>query len=67
MKFRATVTFAGQVSMRRGEARELTADIAAPLLKCGYLEEVKENEDKRNRPKRDSKSHKGSGSKPITG
>ena len=37
MTYRATVSFAGQISMRRGEERELEDGIASPLLKCGYL------------------------------
>lgn len=57
--YKATVSFAGRVSMRRGEERELAAEIAAPLLKCGYLEEVKGKENKRNRQKRDTKPHTG--------
>lgn len=53
MKYRATVSFAGNVSMYKGEIRSLKADIANPLLKCGYLEKVttekavKKNESKR--------------------
>ena len=37
MKYKATVSFAGQVSMAAGEVRELPGDVADPLLDCGYL------------------------------
>lgn len=42
MKCEAQVSFAGQVSMRRGEVRELNRSLAAPLIKCGYLKEKRE-------------------------
>lgn len=57
--YKATVSFAGKVGMRQGETRELAAEIAAPLLKCGYLEEVKDKENKRNRQQRDTKPYTG--------
>lgn len=41
MKYKATVSFAGQVSMKKGETRELESSLAKPLLKAGYIEEVK--------------------------
>lgn len=59
MTYRATVSFAGQISMRRGEERELKASIASPLLKCGYLEEVKDKEGKRNNSKGSNKPSSG--------
>ena len=37
--YRAAVSFAGQVSMAAGEVREIPEDLAAPLLRCGYLKE----------------------------
>ena len=37
MKYKATTSFAGQVSMAANEVRELPQEIAAPLLRCGYL------------------------------
>lgn len=42
MKYEAQVSFAGQVTMRRGEIRELSRSLAAPLVKCGYLKEKRE-------------------------
>lgn len=40
MKYKATKTFAGLVSMRRGEIRELSDEDAKSLLRAGYIEEV---------------------------
>lgn len=49
MRYRALKTFAGQVTMRRGEERELASSLAAPLVECGYLEKVvKKKEGKRD-------------------
>ena len=38
MKVKATTNFAGEVCMATGEVRDIPENIAAPLLKCGYLE-----------------------------
>lgn len=38
MKVKATTNFAGEVCMATGESRDVSENIAAPLLKCGYLE-----------------------------
>lgn len=38
MKVRATTNFAGEICMATGEVRDVPENIAAPLLKCGYLE-----------------------------
>ena len=38
MKYKATVSFAGEITMGRGEVRDVIADIAAPLVADGYLE-----------------------------
>lgn len=56
MRYRATVSFAGSLSMYQGEEREITPSIALPFIKCGYLEEVKKKESKRNNTGRNSKS-----------
>ena len=37
MKVKATISFAGGLSMAAGEVRDVPKDTAAPLLKCGYL------------------------------
>ena len=42
MKYEAQVSFAGQVTMKRGEIRELDRSFTAPLVKCGYLKEKRE-------------------------
>ena len=62
MKYEAKVTFAGQVTMRKGEVKELERSIASPLLKCGYIEVVKK-ESKRDNSTSDIQSNKGSGRK----
>ncbi len=38
MKYKATVGFAGEITMGRGEVRDVNDDIAAPLVADGYLE-----------------------------
>lgn len=38
MKVKATTSFAGEICMAAGEVRDVPERIAAPLLKCGYLE-----------------------------
>lgn len=40
MKVKATTNFAGEVCMAAGEVRDVPESVAAPLLKCGYLETV---------------------------
>lgn len=40
MKVKATTSFAGEICMAAGEVRDVPEDVAAPLLKCGYLEAV---------------------------
>ena len=40
MKVKATTNFAGKICMAAGEVRDVPEDVAAPLLKCGYLEAV---------------------------
>lgn len=40
MKYKATTTFAGRVTMRAGEVQDLDKVLAEPLLKSGYLEPV---------------------------
>lgn len=46
MKVRATVSFAGKVSMAAGEARDIPEEVAAPLLRCGYLVPAEPKEEK---------------------
>nr|DAD85703.1 MAG TPA: hypothetical protein [Siphoviridae sp. ctP6113] len=40
MKVRATTNFAGEICMAVGETRDVPESIAAPLMRCGYLEMV---------------------------
>lgn len=42
MKYKATVSFAGEITMGRGEVRDVSDDIAVPLVADGYLEPEKE-------------------------
>lgn len=44
MKYKATTTFAGRVTMRAGEVQDLDKVLAEPLLKSGYLEPAKKEE-----------------------
>lgn len=41
MKYKATLTFGGAVSMAAGEVREIDEKEAKELLRAGYIEEVK--------------------------
>lgn len=43
MKVKATINFAGKISMKKGEVREVDEAIASPLLSCGYLKKVTNN------------------------
>lgn len=48
MKVKANVSFCGQVSMYKGEVRELNSSLANPLIKCGYLTKI-QNTAKKNK------------------
>lgn len=37
MKYKATVSFAGEITMGRGEVRDVSDDIAAPLVATDIL------------------------------
>lgn len=63
MRYRATVSFAGSLSMYQGEEREITPSIALPFIKCGYLKEVKCKESKRTNARSDPKPSAGSDGK----
>lgn len=62
-KYEATVSFAGEVAMHKGEMRELAGSLAAPLVKCGYLKAVIESESERDNPGSDIQPHPGGGGK----
>lgn len=44
MKYKATVSFAGEITMGRGEVRDVSDAIAAPLVEDGYLEPMKDGD-----------------------
>ena len=57
MLIKANVSFAGIVTMKKGEERELEASAAlSDLLRCGYVSEVKgeviPDEGKRDNPRK---------------
>ena len=59
MKYEATVSFAGEICMMKGEVRELKSSLAKPLIECGYLKPIRKaggNESKRNNTGRNPKS-----------
>ena len=41
MLIKAKVSFAGIVTMSKGETRDVNEDVAADLLRAGYVAEVK--------------------------
>lgn len=63
MRVRALKTFAGKVSMRAGDVKELLPGEALfDLLRCGYVAEVKDSgggESKRGHPRRRKKGFEG--------
>lgn len=44
MKVKAMTNFAGEICMAAGEIRDVPESVAAPLLKCGYLENAEPQE-----------------------
>lgn len=42
MKVKATVGFAGTITMAEDEVRDVREDVAVPLIQCGYLISVDE-------------------------
>ena len=55
MKYKALVSFVGQISMAKGNITEISnKDIISDLLKAGYIEEVKIKEE----PKKPAKKKK---------
>ena len=46
MKYRALVSFVGQISMAKGEVKEISNKmLISDLLKAKYIEEIKEEKD----------------------
>ena len=55
-KIKALISFGGIVSLRIGEEREVTDEVAKDLIKAGYAEEIKkEAPTKRTAPKKQVK------------
>ena len=48
MKVKANVSFCGEVSMYKGEVREISNSLANPLLKCGYVTKIQKNKKNKN-------------------
>lgn len=53
MKVKAKISFAGPVCMARNEVRDIPEDVAAPLLKCGYLVPEPASSRKSSKPKKE--------------
>lgn len=51
-KIKALTSFGGIVSLRIGEEREVTDEVAKDLIKAGYAEEIKKAPMKRTAPKK---------------
>lgn len=57
MKIKALVSFAGAVSMAKGETRDVADErLAASLITCRYAERVNENEAERSKPAKRKKA-----------
>ncbi len=55
--YKALKTFCGLVSMAEGEVRDIpNLSVAEDLLRCGYIEEVKE--EKEEKPRRSKNGRK---------
>lgn len=54
MKVRATVSFAGSVTMAVNEVRELPEAVASPLISCGYLIPAEEAKKQAKKPAKKS-------------
>ena len=50
--YTANVSFAGKVSMYKGEVRELSEAAASELLRCGYISEVEPEKEEAHETKR---------------
>ncbi len=57
MKIKALVSFAGEISLAKGETVETANEkLAVSLISCGYAERVNENEVKRGNTRKREKS-----------
>lgn len=60
MKYRALISFSGNITMAMGEVREIeNKGIANDLLNAGYIEELKETKIKTKEPNKAIKSKRG--------
>jgi hypothetical protein len=60
MKYRALISFSGNITMAMGEVREIdNKGIANDLLNAGYIEELKETKIKTKEPTKTIKSKRG--------
>lgn len=60
MKYRALISFSGNITMSMGEVREIeNKGIANDLLNAGYIEELKETKIKTKEPNKTIKSKRG--------
>lgn len=60
MKYRALISFSGNITMAMGEVREIeNKGIANDLLNAGYIEELKETKIKTKEPNKTIKSKNG--------
>lgn len=54
--YKALVSFAGRVSMYKGQVKNLTdTDVIADLLRAGYIEEIEQKKPVRRTTKRTAK------------
>lgn len=58
MKVKATVSFAGTVTMAVNEVRDLPNEVATPLLSCGYLIPADDETDDAPAPERKPRAKK---------
>lgn len=60
IKYRALISFSGNITMAMGEVREIeNKGIANDLLNAGYIEELKETKIKIKEPNKKIKSKRG--------
>lgn len=60
MKYRALISFSGNITMAMGEVREIeNKGIANDLLNAGYIEELKKTKIKTKEPNKTIKSKRG--------
>ena len=48
MKYKAKISFSGELSMHEGEVRELKESLASKFVDCGFLEKFNIEENEKN-------------------